>query len=168
LAWTGKAARRKFAVMADPDDREDIRTRAAEERAAKARAALEAMGTDYIIWTLGDLDKFQALLAELTELFERDPAAAAARWPELHAIAHNIKGQGTSFGYPLVTRIAASLSRITRQPRPVSIALLNLAGAHLEALRAVLLEGIKDETVEAGRARAEVLESTVKEMMGDE
>lgn len=60
-------------------------------------------------------------VAELETSFEElsDPAKANAALKTLASLAHNIKGQGGSFGYDLATEIGGALSDFLRQrPAP--------------------------------------------------
>jgi hypothetical protein len=72
---------------------------------------------------------------------------------------HNIKGQGASFGYPLVTRIGQSLCRLVAPGRALDEAGLKLAQAHLDALKLVLEKQIAGKGGEVGDKLAARLES---------
>ena len=41
----------------------------------------------------------------------KDPANRVAHMHELYAVVQSIKGQGTSFGYPLMTAVGSQLAR---------------------------------------------------------
>ncbi len=71
-------------------------------------------------------------LQDLLDQAQDDPA----RWSESVALmretVHNVKGQGSSFGYPLMTRVGDSLSRMLKRlegPDPNS---LKLIAAHIK------------------------------------
>ncbi|MFQ5776221.1 MAG: Hpt domain-containing protein [Kiloniellaceae bacterium] len=102
------------------------------------------------------------------EVLERgleDARADPARWPgvrqRLREVTHNIKGQGTSFGYPLMTRIGQSLSDLLKAAEEGEPGSLRLAGAHVAAMRAVLDHDIVGEGGEPGRALVGRLEALV-------
>src|SRR5689334_15222288 len=80
---------------------------------ARAQAAVADLAKTYIPNTTTDLDRCAALLKTARE----DASIRTASIKELYGIAHNIKGQGSSFGYPLVTRIGHSLCTLVRQER---------------------------------------------------
>lgn len=102
-----------------------------------------------------------ALTAGLGEV-----ADSAGLWPgkkaELCDIAHNLKGQGSSFGYPLITQIGLSLNRMLKDleccdPRCAEIAL-----AHARALSTVLEKDIRGTGGTSGQA----LVQRLKELAG--
>ena len=125
---------------------------------ARAQAAVADLARNYAGNTLTDLDRCVALLKTARE----DPAARAASVKELYGIAHNVKGQGGAFGYPLVTRIAHSLCTLVRQERDFSDADLGVVQAHLDALRLILVKDIKGEGGDTGAKLAARLENMVK------
>ena len=125
---------------------------------ARAQAAVADLAKTYGPNTTADLDRCAALLKAARE----DATTRAASVKDLYAIAHNIKGQGSSFGYPLVTRIGHSLCTLVRQERAFDDADLNVMQAHLDALRLILAKDIKGEGGEVGNKLAARLENMVK------
>lgn len=129
---------------------------------ARAQAAVADLAKNYVPSTLGDLDRCAGLLKTARE----NPAGSAAAVKDLYGIAHNIKGQGSSFGYPLVTRIGHSLCALTRQEREFSDADLGVIQAHLDALRLILTKEIKGEGGDVGAKLAARLENMVIQAPG--
>ena len=129
---------------------------------ARAQAAVADLAKNYVGNTLGDLDRCAALLKTARETPERRAAAIT----DLYGIAHNIKGQGSSFGYPLVTRIGHSLCTLVRQERDFTDADLGIVQAHLDALRLILTKDIKGEGGEVGARLAARLETMVAQAPG--
>ena len=125
---------------------------------ARAQAAVADLAKTYAPNTVADLDRCTALLKAARE----DTNTRAASVKDLYGIAHNIKGQGSSFGYPLVTRIGHSLCTLVRQERAFSDADLGVMQAHLDALRLILAKDIKGEGGETGAKLAARLENMVK------
>jgi hypothetical protein len=125
---------------------------------ARAQAAVADLAKNYGSNTTADLDRCAALLKAARE----DANIRAASIKDLYNIAHNIKGQGGSFGYPLVTRIGHSLCTLVRQERAFSDADLGVVQAHLDALRLIIAKDIKGEGGEAGAKLAARLENMVK------
>ncbi len=70
---------------------------------ARAEAALAALACDYHAWAAADLVRLRTALAP----FQPD---------RLFAIAHDIKGQAGTFGFPLVTERANALCRMLEGP----------------------------------------------------
>ena len=107
-----------------------------------------------------DVRRLEDLLARMQD--------DAARWAESVALmretVHNVKGQGSSFGYPLMTRVGDSLSRLLKGldgPDPGS---LKLVAAHINTLRAVMDNDIKGSGGELGEKLAGRLESLVDKL----
>jgi chemotaxis protein histidine kinase CheA len=125
---------------------------------ARAQAAVADLAKNYGPSTLADLDRCAALL----QAARADAAGRAASIKELYGIAHNVKGQGGAFGYPLVTRIAHSLCTLVRQERDFIDADLGVIQAHLDALRLILVKDIKGDGGEVGPKLAARLENMVK------
>jgi hypothetical protein len=124
---------------------------------ARAQAAVADLAKTYAPNTLADLDRSATFLKRAREAPEQRGAAVK----DLYNIAHNIKGQGSSFGYPLVTRIGQSLCTLVRQEREFSDADLAVMQAHLDALRLILTKDIKGEGGAVGAKLAERLENMV-------
>ena len=80
---------------------------------------------------------------------------------------HDLKGQGTSFGYPLVTKIGHSLCALTRdRASSYESRHLDLVKSHLDALELILTKGIKGEGGKVGAELVAKLESRVAELLG--
>ena len=109
-----------------------------------------------------DITDLEALAAQLRD----DPAAWPAIGQAMYQIVHNVKGQGTSFGYPLMTRIGESTMRLVKTPDGSTIPDLRLLEAHIVALRTVLQHDIRGRGGASGEALAEKLESLVAAALG--
>ncbi len=75
---------------------------------ARAEAALAALSDTYLTWADGDLTRLRAALSP----FQPDL---------LFAVAHDMKGQAGTFGFPLVTELANRLCRLLEQ-QPTDVA----------------------------------------------
>ncbi len=125
---------------------------------ARAQAAVDDLAKGYTTWARADVDRARKALEAATA----DPAQRGKHVEDLFRIAHDLKGQGASFGYPLVTRIADSLCKLTRdRKRNYGDADLDLAKAHLDAVHLVLSKEIKGEGGQVGGELAAKLKSRV-------
>jgi hypothetical protein len=125
-----------------------------KETLARAEEATTALRANYTKWARADLDKTQALL----DIAKGDPAGRREHLDRLYAAMHNMKGQGSSFGYPLVTRLSQSLCRLVAPGRDVGDAAIRVAQAHLDALKLVLDQQIAGKGGEVGEKLAARLE----------
>lgn len=99
---------------------------------AQAEAAVAALRDSYREQLLVDV----ASLLEIWSGLERGVAVAEVMH-QVHAISHNVKGQGGSFGYDLVTSIGASLCDYIRSGTRQSADEINIVHAHIKILKMV-------------------------------
>lgn len=122
---------------------------------ARAEEATVLLRQNYTTWAREDIDKGQRCLDDATA----DPAKLRNHLDALYAIMHNVKGQGSSFGYPLVTRIAQSLCKLLGAKHDAGDAMLRVAQAHLDALKLVLEQKIEGPGGDSGEKLASKLEA---------
>lgn len=145
-----------------PDDDETGESRMARTL-ARAEAAVAGLAKDFPAWALADVAKGRAALAAASD----DPAGRGQHVEALFRVGHDLKGQGSSFGFPLVTKIGQSLCTLTRdRTRSYESKDLDLAKAHLDALDLILTKGIKGEGGKVGAELVAKLESRVAEILG--
>ncbi|MBX6320241.1 MAG: Hpt domain-containing protein [Rhodospirillaceae bacterium] len=111
--------------------------------AASAATALDTLMADYEQWTMRVLADMRAALAEA----QAHPEATAEPLRWIFDAAHDLKGQGSSFGYPLVTRVAQSLCRLGHSAPldAFSPERMRAVGAHLDVLVLLLEKRIKGD-----------------------
>ncbi len=117
-----------------------------EEALARAEEALQQMAEDYPDWVMG-------LIGQLADKHGRcvdTPEKRHEFFEEIHAIAHDMKGQGGTFGYPLITDFAESLYNFTGSKGEISDRMVELVKAHIDAMRAVIRGRIKGDGGEIG------------------
>lgn len=104
------------------------------ERLRRAEAAVEAMAESYLEWVEKDIAQMWAA----SERAARDANARARELAKVGDIAHDVKGQGASFGSPLISRLGESLCRfleVADRPGERDIAVVK---AHLAAMEGVV------------------------------
>lgn len=129
------------------------------EAPTEAEAAVRRLAAEYPEHAHRDIANMERYLDSMTS----DHHGRAAHYNEILRIAHDVRGQGSVFGYPLITRCAGSLCRATRLLDAHDHAILNIVRAHLAAMRAMLegnVTGIKNRTALAVAAGLEMLVST--------
>src|SRR6185295_1075376 len=130
---------------------------------ARAEAAVADLAKDYATWALGDLARARTALTAATD----DPTQRVRHVEALFRVAHDLKGQGASFGFPLVTKISQSLCVLTRdRARDYQARHLDLAKSHLDAIELVLTKSIKGEGGKVGAELVAKLELRVKDLLG--
>ena len=129
---------------------------------ARAEAAIADLAKDYSTWALADVDKGRATLAAA----ETDVANRAAHIEALFRVGHDLKGQGSSFGYPLITKLGHSLCALTRdRDLTYEARHLDLAKSHLDAMQLVLTKEIKGEGGKVGADLIAKLENKVADLL---
>lgn len=123
---------------------------------AKAEEALKAMSSQFGQWLQDEVNKLDAAQTAI-----RSEGYSPATAEALFFRAHDLKGLGTTYQYPLVTRIAGSLCKLLDDPARRTAAPLILIDAHVDAIRAVVRDQIQTDEHPTGRVLAESLEAKV-------
>ena len=125
---------------------------------AKAEAALKAMSSQFGQWLQDEIAKLEAAQKAIHEKGLNAETAEA-----LYFRAHDLKGLGSTYQYPLVTRLAASLCKLLDEPSKRTEAPQVLLDAHIDAIRAVVRDQIQTDEHPTGRVLAETLEAKVSD-----
>lgn len=124
---------------------------------ARAEEALKALSSQFDQWLQDEITKLDAAEAVIRNEGFTEKAAEG-----LYLRAHDLKGLGTTYQYPLVTRIAGSLCRLMDDPVQRMKSPWPLIEAHTNAIRAVVRDGIQDENHPVGVELAIALEAEVR------
>ncbi|PCJ71662.1 MAG: hypothetical protein COA62_03545 [Rhodobiaceae bacterium] len=130
-----------------------------EELISRAEVALESMRDEFVEWIEEEIDDLTTALAEWCKT-PTDPAAVS----ELFRRAHDLKGQATTLGYPIVGRIAASLCELLSINGLDWQEITSLTTSHVNAVRAAVRDEIRDETNQTAGALATELETAVSDI----
>jgi hypothetical protein len=84
----------------------------------------------------------------------------------LYLRAHDLKGLGATYEFPLITRIAASLCKLIDEPETRLQAPMFLVDAHIDAIKAAVRQDMKTDAHPVGKILAEELEGRVAEYLG--
>lgn len=125
---------------------------------AKAEAALKAMSAQFGQWLNDEVVKLDQAQADIRAKGYTPETAEA-----LYFRAHDLKGLGSTYQYPLVTRIAGSLCRMMDDADKRMQAPAAILDAHIDAIRAVVRDEIQTDDHPVGRTLAEALEARVAE-----
>lgn len=133
----------------------------AEDAVARADKALEEMSGSFEEWLDADIAKLQHA-RRCAEQEGWTDSALDGLW----RAGHDLKGMGTTYGYPLVTRIAASLCRLveTDAGKQASRANPLLVCAHVDGLRAAVRDRIATADHPVGKALIDALEAQVAQL----
>lgn len=120
----------------------------------RAEDAVAELAADYTVWAIGDVKRAEDAFA----LAKSEPEKRHFHLDTLYSAAHDMKGQGGSFGYPLVTKIGQSLCRYLHSGE-MDEASFPVIQAHLGALRLIIEKSIKGEGGPVGAKLVAKLES---------
>lgn len=125
---------------------------------ARAEAALKSLSGQFAQWMQDELDKLDAARSEIGA-----KGMTAETSEALYMRAHDLKGLGATYEFPLVTRIAASLCKLIDNPATRAAAPLPLVDAHINAIKAAVRDNIKTDEHPVGKVLAEELEARTRE-----
>ena len=125
---------------------------------AKAEAALQSLAGQFDQWLADELVKLDGARSAIQANGYTTATAEA-----LYMRAHDLKGLGGTYGFPLITRVAASLCKLTDDEAVRMKAPLFLIDAHIDAIKAIVRDQIRDEDHPVGCALSAELERKVGE-----
>jgi CheY-like chemotaxis protein len=115
---------------------------------AAAEQQLERMDNDYAEWVKDSLLQLNESLEKCAAT--EDVIKRASYAPAMCQIAHELRGQGTTFGYPLITEFARSLFHVTLKLESIDDLLLELLKTHIDGITLVIREKIRGSAGEVG------------------
>lgn len=125
---------------------------------ARAEAALKSLSNEFGSWMEEEVVKLEAAFAQAkAEKF------AAVALDALHTRAHDVKGLGATYEFPLITRLAGALCRLMETPERRGVAGQNahLLAAAVGAIRASVRDNIRNDQHAIGRVLAAELDASV-------
>jgi len=129
---------------------------AAMKRAEDAMAALESEFSD---WIATDV----MALTDARQRYANTPDAAARN--ALLRTAHDIKGQAPTFNYPLIARVASSLSRMIGELPSDTAIPLHLVDAHVNAIMVIHKNKMQDTNHKTAQVLIAELDARVDEVL---
>lgn len=108
---------------------------------AKALSLSNKLIDSYQGWAVDDL---QALWAEYEALTPRDKDAQV-HVRKLYDLSHEIRGQGGSFGYPLISVLGDSLCKYIEHRKMLGQKNLDVVKLHILAMKAVFRQELKGD-----------------------
>jgi hypothetical protein len=126
--------------LAEKTGRPDARLGAAMLRRAGAAAKRHIEAANYHKMVEPSLAMLNDSLGQL----KSSPSSShAAR--QIYNTAHNLKGEGASFGYPAVSSVAGLLCRVTEEPERSHPRRVIVVAVHVDSLQAMMRYDVKGE-----------------------
>lgn len=125
------------------------------EAVDNADAAMDAMADKFKEWLEDEVSKFDK--CRVNFVAERN----AKNMDALHVVAHDVKGQAETMGFPLITLVAASLCKLIEVwENPESFPLDQL-NAHVDSIKVMLAQDIRAADHPVGKKLTDKLINTV-------
>lgn len=122
----------------------------------RAEQALADMQDEMQGWLNEEIERLQAARQSYF-----DDAAAPEKRQALFTCAHDLKGLGTTYSYPLVTRVAGSFCQLLQGVKESSALPGALVDGHVDAICFIVRESVQDADDPRGKALAGELEKQV-------
>jgi hypothetical protein len=122
---------------------------------AKAEAALKSLSGNFAQWLNDEVAKLEAARQVV-----RSEGPSPETMETLYLRAHDLKGLGATYGFPLITRVAGLLCRLIDDRAKRVNAPMALIDAHIAAVR----DDIKDLDHPIGKALVQELETRITEL----
>ncbi|MCI3133782.1 Hpt domain-containing protein [Phenylobacterium aquaticum] len=126
---------------------------------AKAEAALKSLSGNFTQWLQDEVVKLENARQRV-----KAEGMTAETMEFLYLRAHDLKGLGTTYEYPLITRIGASLCKLIDDKDKRLTAPMALIDAHIDGIRAAVRDEVKTDDHPVGRVLITELERMVTEM----
>lgn len=104
----------------------------------KAQAAVDEMAGDFRIRAMEELELVRDMVAAAPEA-----SNLGEHYHMIFGVVHDLKGQGSTFGYTLLTSIGDNLCRYMHRISKPSLEQLTIIAPHIDALRAVVRLDVK-------------------------
>ncbi len=126
------------------------------EAVRRAEEALKELSSNFESWLEEEVQRLEAAYAILAKSTDK-PFALGGVFER----SHDLKGLGTTYEYPLITRLAGSLCKMLESENHRKHAPLSLVDAHVNAIRAIVRDAIKTDTHPIGKALSDKLDRQV-------
>jgi hypothetical protein len=121
----------------------------------RAEKAVEELRQEFADWIVEDVNR----LAAARDAYNANRTADTLG--TLYRASHDLKGQGTTFDFPLVARVAASLCKMSDVEDAGEKLPMSLIDAHVNAIKVIVRDNIKDPKNQMATALAAELERQV-------
>ncbi len=123
---------------------------------AKAEAALKSLSVNFGQWLDDEVAKLDGARQRL-----KTEGSTAEAMEFLYMRAHDLKGLGTTYEFPIVTRISGSLCKLIDDREKRLSAPIELIDAHIDTIKAAVRDQIKTDDHPVGRVLIQELERRV-------
>jgi CheY-like chemotaxis protein len=127
----------------------------------EAEAQLQRAALDFTEWARGYLTK----LGRLCEQALEQPSGRRRYFEDINMLAHELRGQGGTFGYPLISIFGKMLYDATGANCREDDNMVEIVRAHIDAMRAVLRDKVSGDGGMVGRELLASLKAAIRKRM---
>ena len=131
---------------------------------ARAEAVIADLSGDYLEWAQEDLKQIQVAIDSID--LNGDAVERQKVLDRIFAISHDIKGQGGSFGYDLMTIIGNDLCRFSEGIETLKPSDVEVIGLHVDTMKRVIADEIKGDGGKKGEVVLSGLAAVVEKVAG--
>lgn len=131
---------------------------------AQAETALDGLKDQYETWIRDYLDAIVKALDEARASHPPDPAAIA----QIRKISHELKGQGETFGYPLLTQSGHMLHGLIDKDERLASRNLSLIAAYVDFMNLVVKNEVHDMVGLDAAQLMSALETATKKLLKED
>ena len=118
------------------------------EAITRAESAIKKIGESFPEWAQSDIDDMEKAL----DAARQNPDQQEDYLMQIFRRSMELKGQGGSFGYDLISQIGDSLKKFTESRNDANPRDVEIIAAHVSAMRVVMVQDIKGDGGNVGRA----------------
>lgn len=117
-------------------------TKVPDDILARAEAVVANISSEFPQYVHEEIERMRGIAKSLASAGSPEEKRAAAE--DLMFAAHDFKGQGGSFGYPLLSKIAASLHHLVKQAPEFDAHIMTAVKAHIDSIALVNAKAMKE------------------------
>ena len=113
----------------------------------QAEQSLERAVLDFTTWAQEYLQNLISLCNDARD----NEIKRVSKFAEINSLAHELRGQGGTFGYPLISVLGKMLYDATREGCPITDNQVEIIRAHIDAMRAVIRDKVAGDGGQIGK-----------------
>ena len=121
----------------------------------RGEQALEELKVEFADWIVEDVNR----LVERRDFYQAQTNNDSLS--DLYRASHDLRGQASTFDFPMVARVASSLCKLTDDTSYGLELPITLINAHVDAIKVIVRDGIKDPSNQMATTLAVELERQV-------
>jgi HPt (histidine-containing phosphotransfer) domain-containing protein len=130
------------------------------EMLEKAEDMIAGMKDNYLDWVKEDLEKLQKAYDKAKSSMKKQD------FQEVFEVAHDMKGQGGSFNYDLVTIVGNDLCRFIESVDEFSQSDSEIVKIHIDSIRLIVAKGLEGDGGEEGQQLLEAIKAVIDKYVG--